>query len=144
MAGTITHAYFAMDVFNKLDNNIKKNLSNYQNNLRTFAQGHDIFDFTSGDGHLFHTKNTDKFFINLIKYTKEKELYNNGEILSFIYGYICHYVLDKNIHPYVIYISGAYDKNRKKETKKYRCKHAEMETFLDCYMVKIKEKEKEK
>ena len=144
MAGTITHAYFAMDVFNKLDNNIKKNLSNYQNNLRTFAQGHDIFDFTSGDGHLFHTKSTDKFFINLIKYTKEKELYNEGEILSFIYGYICHYVLDKNIHPYVIYISGVYDKDRKKETKKYRCKHAEMETFLDCYMVKIKEKENEK
>ena len=144
MAGTITHAYFAMDVFNKLDLDNKKILSKYQNKLRTFAQGHDIFSFTIGDSYLFHTKNTDKFFINMINYVKNNNLYQNGEILSFVYGYICHYVLDKSIHPYVIYTAGAYDKDNKKGTKQYRCKHAEMETFLDCYMVKTKEKKNEK
>lgn len=137
MAGTITHAYFAIDVFNGLNKEKKVIIEPYLNNLKTFAQGHDIYNFTKpNNSHYFHTHDTNMFFINMINYIKDNHLYEDGEILSFLYGYICHYVLDKNIHPYVIYKSGRYFKKNKKETAKYRCKHAEVETYLDCYMIK--------
>ena len=140
MAGTITHAYFAIDVFNGLNKEKKVIIEPYLNNLKTFAQGHDIYNFTKpNNSHYFHTHNTNMFFINMINYIKDNHLYEDGEILSFLYGYICHYVLDKNIHPYVIYKTGRYYKKNKKDTSKYRCKHAEMETYLDCYMIKKKE-----
>ena len=140
MAGTITHAYFAIDVFNKLDKEKKDIIKPYLNNMKTFSQGHDIFNFTKPNkSHYFHTHKTDEFFINIVNYIKDNNLYNDGEILSFLYGYICHYVLDKNIHPYVIYKTGRFYKKNKKDTSKYRCKHSEMETYLDCYMIKENE-----
>ena len=46
MAGTITHAFFAMDVYDKLNKKPKKLLENYTNNLKTFGQGHDVFTFS--------------------------------------------------------------------------------------------------
>lgn len=135
MAGTVTHSYFAMDVYKKLDNS---KIDNYLDNYRTFAQGHDIFTFSNRRSHYYHGHKTGDFFINMVNYIKDHKLYNNGEILSYLYGYMCHYVLDKNIHPYVTYKGGKYDK-KKKESKKYRNKHADIETYIDTYMIKEKE-----
>lgn len=139
MAGTITHAYFSMDVYNSLNENKKDILKDYKNNLRVFAQGHDIFSFSSlKKSELFHNKKTSDFFINMIKYIKDNELYNDGEILSYLYGYICHYVLDKNIHPFVTYKTGRFNK-KDKNTYKYRSVHSDMETYLDSYFIRSKE-----
>ncbi|MBR3117354.1 MAG: zinc dependent phospholipase C family protein [Bacilli bacterium] len=135
MAGTVTHSYFAMDVYNKLDN---KKIDNYLDNYRTFAQGHDIFTFSNRKSHYYHNTKTQDFFINMINYIEDKKLYNNGEILSYLYGYICHYTLDKNIHPYVTYKGGKYDK-KDKNTIKYKGKHADIETYIDTYMIKEKD-----
>ena len=135
MAGTITHAFFAMDVYNKLNYKLKKELEDYKNNLRTFGQGHDIFAFSNKNkSKLFHNTNSKKFFIGMINYIKDNNFINNSELKSFLYGYICHYVLDKNIHPLVKYKTGNYVKEYK-ETKKYRCKHSDMETYLDSYII---------
>ncbi len=135
MAGTITHAFFADDVYKKLNNNLKLNLKDYKNNLRTFAQGHDIFGFSNkNESNEFHNNNSKDFFINTINYIKNNNLNKNYEVLSYLYGYICHYVLDKNIHPFVKYKTGNYVKGYK-NTKKYRCKHSDMETYLDSYMI---------
>jgi hypothetical protein len=79
----------------------------------------------------------------MINYIKDNKLYDNKEILSYLYGYICHYTLDKNIHPYVTYTGGKYDK-KNKATKKYRCKHSDIETYIDVYMINKNEKEPKK
>ena len=139
MAGTITHGYFILDVYNKLDSDDKKLLESYKNNLRTYAQGHDIFDFyNKKEAEYFHLNKSKDFFINMINYIKENNLKDDGEIISFLYGYISHYVLDKNIHPFVVYKCGKYYKEIK-ETKKYRGKHSDMETTLDSKMIMLKE-----
>ena len=99
MAGTITHAYFAEDLYKKLDKNTQNNLKNYKENLKTYSQGHDIFFFaaniinfkTRKIGNYMHKNNTRDFFINMVEYIKDNNLENNYEIMSFLYGYIAHY-----------------------------------------------------
>lgn len=147
MAGTITHAYFANDVFNKLDVKIKKNLESYKENLKTYGQGHDIFFFTTNFfnfakqkkiANYMHKNKTKDFFINMITYIKDNKLEKNYEIISFLYGYICHYCLDLTVHPYITYKCGIFKKG-KKETYKYNSKHSDMESYIDAYMIKKRE-----
>ena len=140
MAKTLTHAYFAKNVYNNLDNNSKNNLENYKENLKTYGQGHDIFFFSTKKvnkvnvGSYAHKNNTKDFFINMITYIKDNNLQNNYEIISYLYGYICHYCLDITIHPYVTYKGGIFKKH-KKETYKYNAKHSEIESYIDAYMI---------
>ena len=140
MAGTITHSFFAEDMSKKIKFNNK-----YINNLKAFSQGHDMYFFIikkrkNGKkiGNYFHNNNTKDFFINMINYIKDNNLYNNDEILSYLYGYINHYVLDKNIHPYVRYKCGIFKKS-KPETYKYNAKHADLENYLDSYLIYTRE-----
>ena len=147
MAGTITHAYFSLDVYDKLDKRTKLNLNNYKENLKTYAQGHDIFFFTfnvlnhktKGIGKYMHKNKTRDFFVNMITYIKDNNLQNNYEIMSFLYGYICHYCLDLTVHPYVTYKTGIF-KRKDKNTYKYNSKHSDLESYIDAYMIFNKEK----
>lgn len=145
MAGTITHAYFANDVYNKLNNNIKWKLNYNPENLKTYGQGHDIFyfyltldlkksKFIRNQVKIFHKKKTKLFFINMIKYIIDNNLQNDSDVLSFLYGYICHYCLDTIIHPYVTYKGGIFKKEDQK-TYKYNSKHSDIESYIDCYMI---------
>lgn len=145
MAGTITHAYFALDVYDKLDDKTKRSLKKYKENLKTYGQGHDIFFFCTNFtkqkniGSYFHKNNTKNFFINIIKYIYNNNLQNDYEIISYLYGYICHYSLDLIVHPYVTYKCGIFKKG-KKETYKYNAKHSDMESYIDAYMINKREK----
>ena len=147
MAGTITHAYFANDLYERLDNKTKKNLFKYKENLKTYAQGHDIFFFTLNIinhktkkiGNYMHKHNTRDFFKNIITYIIDNNLQNNYEIISFLYGYICHYCLDLTVHPYVTYKCGIFNK-KKKDTFKYNGKHSDLESYIDAYYINKNEK----
>ena len=57
--------------------------------------------------------------------------------MVFLYGFICHYVLDSNVHPFVFYKTGLFDK-KDKNSYKYNNLHAFMETYFDNYMIKEK------
>lgn len=143
MAGTLTHAYFAYDIYNKFDKNKKQKFKNYIENLKTYGQGHDILFFSSKNylrkrANYYHKNKTKTFFINMIKYIKDNNLENNLDVISFLYGYICHYCLDYTIHPYITYKGGIFKKDNK-ETYKYNSKHSEIETYIDCYMVNKRE-----
>ena len=143
MAGTMTHTFFAEDVYKNLDNKKYINIEN----LKTYAQGHDIFFFTFNIlnyktkkiGNFMHRNKTKDFFINIISYIKDNNLQNNKDVMSFLYGYICHYCLDLTVHPYVTYKCGIFNK-KKKETYKYNSKHSDFETYIDAYMIKERKK----
>lgn len=148
MPATITHAYFAKDVFDILPSNIK-NLINYSR-IKMFGQSMDslmfynLFSVLPGKNirefcNYFHRNKSQDYFINLITFIKENNLSTDMDVCSFLAGMICHYVLDSNVHPYIIYKTGFFDKN-KKNTYKYNRVHDFMETFIDNDMIRRREK----
>ena len=148
MPATITHAYFAKDVFDILPSNIKNIID--CSRIKMFGQSMDalmfynLFSILPGKrirnfSNEFHRNETQAYFVNLINYIKENNLANDMDVCSYLAGMICHYVLDSNIHPYIIYKTGVFDKKRK-NTYKYNHVHEFMETFIDNDMVKRREK----
>ena len=144
MPASVTHAYFASDVYDTLSANIKNHLS--LSRLRMFGQSTDSFLFyrlfspKSSHGlrkfqHVFHTSKSQDFFITLIEYIKENNLQNDIDTCSFLCGFISHYVLDSTIHPFIFYKTGNFIKG-KKETYKYNNIHAFMETYIDNDMIR--------
>lgn len=142
MAGSITHTYFSKDIYSKLDTNTKSIIENSKESFKTFNQGFDVLFFAGKKykklGNYFHQNNTQLFFLNLVNYIRKNNLKGNPEVMSFLYGLICHYSLDLNMHPYVIYKSGYFDRS-KKETWKYKGNHSEMESYIDAYLIEQNE-----
>ena len=148
MPATITHAYFAKDVYDILPEDIKDNLN--VKRIKMFGQSTDslmfynLFSVLPGKkirkfDNYFHSHKTQEFFLNLIDYIKEKNLNEDKDVCSFLVGFICHYVLDSTIHPYVIYKTGQFDKD-KPTTYKYNNIHGFMEAFIDNDMVRRRDK----
>ena len=143
MAGSITHTYFSKDLYEKLDKNTRSIIENSKDSFKTFNQGFDILLFAGKKyrniSEYFHSKNTQDFFLNLVNYIRNHNLKGNPEVMSFLYGFICHYSLDLNIHPYVIYKAGFFNK-KTKEPQKYKGSHSQMESYIDAYMISKNEK----
>lgn len=149
MPSSMTHTYFSQDVLEKTNENIKNKINKSLELYKLFAQGSDPFMFNNffiGANakkymkiqETMHCTKTKDFFVNTIKYIHENKLVNNSECMSFLYGYICHYVLDSFTHPYLYYYSGVFNKKNKK-TRKYNCVHQEIEYLIDSYMIRRKE-----
>lgn len=148
MPASVTHAYFARDVYDTLPASIKNVLSVPR--LRMFGQSTDSFIFYrlfsfKNSHHLrqfqrvFHTTNTRQFFITLIEYIKKNHLEKDIDTCSFLCGFISHYVLDSTVHPYVFYKTGKFDKHNP-NTYQYNNLHLFMETYLDNYLILKREK----
>ncbi len=148
MPATITHSYFATDVYDVLKDNLKEKISLTQ--MKMFSQAFDplkfynLFSIFPGDkirklDYYFHTNQTRDFFINMLRIMRQKKLINDKECCAFFTGFVCHYVLDSTIHPFVIYKTGIFDK-KKPSTYKYNNIHTFMETYIDNYMVQKREK----
>ena len=139
MPCTFTHALFSEEIYKNI-----KDFCDFED-LKTFSQGPDPFSFynlvniKSGEkyrtlGSYIQNNKTKDFFINLITYIKTNNLQNNKQVMSFLYGFICHYYLDKTTHPYIIYKSGKFNLKDKK-TYKYNNKHHEVEVYIDNYFI---------
>ena len=127
MAGTVTHYYFAKDIYNNLDKKTKKNLYKYQDTLYMFTQGPDTLLFTRLSKKIssyIHQNNTRNLFINTINYIIDNKLQDNYEIMAFLYGFLCHYMLDTNLHPYVNFKTGTTPN-----------KHNIIEQYIDSYYI---------
>lgn len=144
MPATITHAFFSLDVYNNLDNTIKSKIKN-KKQLMMFAQNTDplmFYNILSLKGgkkirslqSTSHQEKTLQLFENIIFYMKEKKYYQDSSTLTFLYGFITHYILDSTIHPYIFYKTGNFDKKRK-DTYQYNGLHAYMETYIDNYFL---------
>ena len=127
MAGTVTHYYFAKVVYNNFDKKTKKNIYRYLDTLYMFTQGPDTLLFYRLNKKLsqtIHRNNTQGLFINTINYILDNKLQHNYEIMAFLYGFICHYILDTTLHPYVNYKTGIYNS-----------KHNIIEKYIDSYYI---------
>ena len=130
MPSLVTHYLHGLEVNKRIKN---KYLDS--NKYAIFNQSHDflyysfnkVYKDTAKKG---HHKNTREFIINTIRYIKENNLEKDGPSIAFLYGIINHYVLDSTCHPYIFYLSGVYNKE-KKETRKYIGLHSVIEKGID-------------
>lgn len=147
MPATVTHAYFSNDVYDILPSHIKDKIS--LSRIKMFGQGTDplmfyhLFSLKSGKKiralqSVCHKQHTRDFFCQLIQNIQNNHLENDCDVCSFLCGFICHYVLDSTIHPFVIYKTGSFDKHNP-ATYKYNNLHLFMETYLDNYLIRKRE-----
>lgn len=143
MPATITHAFFANDVYDILPDKIQEQVD--INRCKMFGQSVDSLKFYNLFSILpgkkirmfcsyFHENQSQEFFLNLLRYIKDNDIHD-VDTYSYMVGVICHYALDSIVHPYIVYKTGIFNK-RKKDTYKYNNVHHFMETFIDNDMVK--------
>jgi hypothetical protein len=121
MADYWTHYYSGEELINRMD------LINLDRDLFFLGcQGPDIYYYNKfavktnppNLGYLIHRFKTKEIFSEIFIYLKSN---NNTYLKSYIYGWIIHYVLDKNIHPY---IDGKINFN-----------HKRLESNIDTYII---------
>jgi len=131
---TYTHHIFTEDVFKSLDLEIKDRFQSSLDLFKLFGKSFDILFFIDFKlGRFAHANDVNLYFKYIIKYIKENNLESNSDVLAYLYGSICHYVLDSVVHPYVFYKTGNYiykDKN----TLKYKSGHGTLEYMIDSIM----------
>lgn len=116
----------ARDVYNKLSN---KNVD--LNYMLTFSLGGDLCKYSKcrKDSHRIKQ---DEFIYTMADYLKENNLIDDKECLGVLYGHICHYIMDNEIHPLVRKIDKSCVKNKKN--------HTLIEGYYDSYFVSNKYK----
>lgn len=149
MPSSMTHTYFGMDVYNKLNKISKNKIKDNIEYFKLFSQGSDPFMFyhfligkkareISNIQYRMHTTKTREFFVSTINYIYNNNLKNNSIIMSYLYGHICHYYLDLYTHPFIYYKSGVFKKSDK-NTYKYNGVHQKIEYAIDLYFIKKRE-----
>lgn len=149
MAGTITHAYFALDLYDRLSIKSKELLMDEKESLKLFAQNTDVLffynitNFKKGKkirnfGYRSQKIKTFEFFSTLINYIKYNNHQYNPQVISYLYGMLSHYVLDSTVHPFIIYKTGQFNK-KDKTTYKYNHLHNEVESYFDNYMLRLRD-----
>lgn len=79
-----------------------------------------------------HTEKTGDFLVSALCQIKKYDV-NSKEFaqgLSYLCGFICHYILDSMAHPYVFYLGGRYLEDVA-ETRKYMGLHRKVELAID-------------
>lgn len=136
MPATYTHHIFTKDVFKVLNEITQNRIKDDINTFNLFGKSFDILFFSNSHlGHKAHNYNSSLYFENMIKYIKNHNLENDSQVLAYLYGSICHYVLDSTVHPYVFYYTGRY-KHKDKSTHKYRGLHSYFEYMIDAIIYK--------
>ena len=148
MPSSMTHGYFSLDVYDKLSKKYKTNVN--LDKFRAFSQGPDFYYFYHfllnkdkdkyyGIGRKMHRSYVFDYFYTLINYINDNNLFDNSDVKSYLYGHICHYILDSTCHPFIFYKTGVFKKKNKK-TYKYNSLHADMEYYIDAYLIYQREK----
>lgn len=140
MPAIYTHNVFAKNVYKNLDKNIQMKFKRKNNIYEIFSQSFDFlyyYNFLSlipgrkirKFGRYCHRNNTQDYLINIIKYIKKNKLYNNSDILAYLYGSINHYILDTTMHPYINYLAS--------KPKDKVSMHTKLEFEIDAYYYEL-------
>lgn len=125
MPTTYAHDLFGKMVYHRLDPEIQEKIKKYQTTYQIGLHGPDILFYVrpfhknrfNQMAHRLHREEADGFF------ERGRELYQktgNEEILVYLLGFICHFMLDSTCHPYI-----------SEYMKKTGARHDEIETEFD-------------
>jgi hypothetical protein len=147
MPAAVTHYLCGNRVLKLIkNNNIKDTITNRRSIFNLGTQGPDIFFYYGAWpwsknkgipklGNRIHKEKTGKFFAEALKYIIESDEPSKGILTAYMYGYLCHYVLDCRIHPYVFYKTG-FIRRGEEYSAKFNCYHRMFEASLDVLMLK--------
>ena len=138
MPAIATHYIFVNDLIKKEDK--------YHDLISLAGQGPDPFFFYGFSFSKRENKKEVREFGSFLHHIDPSIMYNymfdyvrrhqkhKDILLAFIKGFMFHYCLDRNAHPYIFYFSGF--SSDPKEAKKYGLKHATFETYIDALEMK--------
>ena len=131
MPAVYTHYIFTKEVYSKLKLSTKNQIKNELDLFEIFGKSFDILFFSDSKlGHLAYNFNINLYFKNILLYIRKNNLQNDEKVLSYLYGSICHYILDSICHPYVFYRTGKFN-FRDKNSYKYKGLHNYYEYMID-------------
>ncbi len=148
MPGLITHFICGDVCIKRLKNNELKNmLIKNRQIFNVGTQGPDIFFYYIPClykksiymlGNTLHKSKIGTFFSSLINFIDEIENKNEKQTAaSYLAGYLTHYALDANTHPYIYYKSGFKVQGDKTKKIRYSVNHRNFETNIDILMLKL-------
>ncbi len=146
MPDILTHIAFADDVLEHMEDcPLKKQIQERIEIFRFGAQGPDFFfyhnflynkkDKVRSVGNFMHEKETGQFLAKCFHDLSFNKVNNDDyfDLLSYYIGFLCHYILDKNAHPFIYCYSG-YSFEKGKEKGLYSTPHKKMENHIDVYI----------
>lgn len=140
MPGYDTHYIFGIHTYRKIsDLEVKSHIEKERGAYKLGLLGPDIFFYYATEiaaprkniGSIMHTSKTDIFFKNCIEYIINSSGHQKSIAISYLCGFLSHYVLDCNIHPYVYWMTNYLNKG-----KDYLEKHFSLETDIDIKLIK--------
>ena len=149
--GFITHYICGEATINELPRDIKVILQNSRQLYNVGSQGPDMFFYylpglikknIKNIGVHMHKSNVRTFFSNMLDIQNAADSEERLMIFSYICGYLSHYALDCNAHPYVYYKSGFQVEGDKTSRLRYSVRHRSFETAIDVLMLKVMSGEK--
>lgn len=139
MPGLISHNYFSNAIIDSLDKGVAEIIDRHFDAYQVGAQGPDILFGLRVSAPCFRR------FGNAVHEGKCLEVFDaaadyildsgNEAALAFMLGMVEHYVLDKTIHPYVIYKSQGEMKQLYPPQYDNSSRHVVLETHLDNFVV---------
>ena len=130
MPTTYAHWYFGNECIDVLPDDLKDIVNNNRDFFNTGTNGPDVFFYnlldskTAKFGHDMHKESPRSFFMNAIKVYKENDN-NKDEMMSYLLGFLTHYVLDSQTHSYI---------ERKKEVS--NISHNKVEAEYDGHLMR--------
>ncbi|MCL2461148.1 MAG: zinc dependent phospholipase C family protein [Defluviitaleaceae bacterium] len=145
MPGFITHYICGEAALKSLPAEIGETLYGYRQLYNIGTQGPDIFFYyfpgflkknMKNLGSHMHRANFSGFISGMLN-GMEGAGDDAGLVFSYIAGFLTHYTLDYNAHPYVYYKSGFKAEGDKKSKFSYSVDHRSFETAIDVLMLKL-------
>lgn len=142
MPSFVTHYLYGVESFQQTKNNaLKAVIKKHKQVYCLGLQGPDLFlyDFLMalqtpfrGMGRKLHNDRTRDYIFTLVDHTMKLKHPKEKEIaMAYTAGFICHYLLDSNTHPFIYYHSGQKDITNPLHAFAL---HSQFETTLDANM----------
>ena len=110
---------------------IEKEIDISNEDIKSFCIGPDtlfLTDYKTFDYQ--HANKTKEYFTSMLKLIKDNKLYDNKEVIAFLYGQIDHFILDVIIHPLIYYMTENIESEHKIDP------HSLIEMWTDEYVIK--------